>query len=62
MPHAIRIDNDKNLWITDVLMHQVFKFESINNTLNKIPVLTIGEKFKSGNNLDHLCKPGSLSI
>ena len=26
MPHGLEIDNNDNIWVTDVAMHQVFKF------------------------------------
>lgn len=41
MPHGITIDNKGNVWVTDVALHQVFKFTPENRTH---PALTLGEK------------------
>uniref|UniRef100_A0A0K8U9J1 Peptidyl-alpha-hydroxyglycine alpha-amidating lyase 2 n=1 Tax=Bactrocera latifrons TaxID=174628 RepID=A0A0K8U9J1_BACLA len=58
MPHGMTIDVHGNYWITDVAMHQAFKFKPFDNQ----PLLTIGKRFKPGSSLNHLCKPTSIAV
>ncbi|XP_045477429.1 peptidyl-alpha-hydroxyglycine alpha-amidating lyase 2-like isoform X1 [Harmonia axyridis] len=58
MPHGITIDKYDNLWITDVAMHQGFKFKP--GELQ--PTLVFGEKFTPGSDENHLCMPTSFAI
>ncbi|CAM4924423.1 unnamed protein product [Rotaria socialis] len=51
MPHGLAVDSEENLWLTDVGMHQVFKYS------NGERVLTLGEPFVPGNDESHFCKP-----
>lgn len=60
MPHGLTIDSKKNFWLTDVGLHQVFKYDfqfSISE-----PTLTLGERFKKGNDQSHFCKPTSVAV
>lgn len=61
LPHGLTIDINGNYWLTDVALHQVFKFDL--DQYNS-PSLTIGKEFipgkKSLKNL--LCKPTSVAI
>ncbi|CAM4960903.1 unnamed protein product [Rotaria socialis] len=50
MPHGLAVDSEENLWLTDVGMHQVFKYS------NGERVLTLGESFVPGNDESHFCK------
>ncbi|GBP92643.1 Peptidyl-alpha-hydroxyglycine alpha-amidating lyase 1 [Eumeta japonica] len=43
IPHGITVDGAGNVWVTDVALHQVFKFTPQDHTQ---PALTLGEKCK----------------
>ncbi|XP_020799231.1 peptidyl-alpha-hydroxyglycine alpha-amidating lyase 2 [Drosophila serrata] len=58
MPHGMTIDGHGNYWITDVAMHQAFKFKPFSNK----PLLTIGKRFRPGSSVKHLCKPTSIAV
>ncbi|XP_052873865.1 peptidyl-alpha-hydroxyglycine alpha-amidating lyase 1 [Anopheles cruzii] len=60
MPHGLTIDHERNYWLTDVALHQVFKFNVTRST--KEPVLALGERFQHGNDLYHFCKPTSVAV
>ncbi|VVC24940.1 Hypothetical protein CINCED_3A005809 [Cinara cedri] len=62
MPHGITVDHDNNVWLTDVALHQVFKFSpsSENSTYNLI--LTLGTSFEPGQDFDKFCKPTSVAV
>lgn len=59
MPHGITIDNKGNVWVTDVALHQVFKFTRENRTH---PALTLGEKFVPRDDDTHFCKPSAVAV
>ncbi|KAI8036308.1 hypothetical protein M5D96_010901 [Drosophila gunungcola] len=46
MPHGLTVDPEENVWLTDVAMHQVFKFPPRGG--DGKPLLTLGEAFKPG--------------
>src|SRR5690606_18335366 len=48
MPHGLNIDKNGNYWITDVGLHQVFKFSSDGKLL-----LKLGEAGVPGNDISH---------
>ncbi|CAL8143804.1 unnamed protein product [Orchesella dallaii] len=58
MPHGITIDHENNIWLTDVAMHQVFKFLPGAEK----PSLTLGQAFTPGTSTDHLCKPTDVAV
>ncbi|XP_019870309.1 peptidyl-alpha-hydroxyglycine alpha-amidating lyase 2 [Aethina tumida] len=58
MPHGLTIDRHDNLWITDVALHQAFKFKP--GELQ--PTLIFGERFTAGNDDKHLCQPTSVAV
>jgi len=60
MPHGLSIDNDGNLWLTDVGMHQVFKYDTTQP--KRQLVLTIGELFVPGSDQTHFCKPTDVAV
>ena len=66
LPHGLTIDLLGNYWITDVAMHQVFKFDAndIDNLSDdKIkPSLVLGEEFKPGNDHIRFCKPTAVAV
>ncbi|XP_022228749.2 peptidyl-alpha-hydroxyglycine alpha-amidating lyase 1, partial [Drosophila obscura] len=59
MPHGLTVDPEDNVWLTDVAMHQVFKFAP-RGAGNK-PLLTLGEAFQPGSG-KKFCKPTSVAI
>lgn len=58
MPHGLHI-NGNYYYITDVALHQVFRFNIKNSTT--IPELTLGEAFKPGKSSKLFCKPTSVA-
>uniref|UniRef100_A0A182QCA2 peptidylamidoglycolate lyase n=1 Tax=Anopheles farauti TaxID=69004 RepID=A0A182QCA2_9DIPT len=60
MPHGLTIDHEQNYWLTDVALHQVFKFDLDHSTTE--PVLTLGTRFEPGNDMYHYCKPTSVAV
>lgn len=66
MPHGFTIDHKNNIWVTDVAMHQVFKFLPIdllqNNTNLGKPALALGTAFVPGNKENHFCKPTDVAV
>ena len=57
MPHGLTIDQDDNLWLTDVGLHQVFKFDHEGNLL-----LTIGERGVPGEDETHFNMPTDVAV
>ena len=57
MPHGLEIDKDNNVWVTDVALHQIFKFSS-NGTL----LLTLGEAQIAGNDKEHFNLPTDIAV
>ncbi|MFT4782235.1 MAG: peptidylamidoglycolate lyase [Pseudohongiellaceae bacterium] len=57
MPHGLEIDNENNVWVTDVGLHQVFKFDSNGNLL-----MTLGEAKVSGNDSKHFNLPTDIAV
>uniref|UniRef100_A0A1A9WQJ0 peptidylamidoglycolate lyase n=1 Tax=Glossina brevipalpis TaxID=37001 RepID=A0A1A9WQJ0_9MUSC len=58
LPHGLTIDTHGNYWITDVAMHQAFKFRASESQ----PLITIGTRFRPGSTIKHLCKPTSIAV
>ena len=54
LPHGISVDPQGNVWLTDVALHQVFRFKK--DQFDE-PDLTLGEPFVPGNDEKHFCKP-----
>lgn len=57
MPHGLTVDNENNIWTTDVALHQIFKFNSGGKLLMKL-----GEAKVSGNDSSHFNKPTDIAI
>ena len=57
MPHGLTVDHEDNLWLTDVGLHQVFKFTQDGKLL-----LTLGERGKPGNDRAHFNLPTDVAI
>lgn len=59
LPHGLTIDGNL-YYITDVALHQVFRFDISNST--KIPNLVLGQPFKPGSSSTLFCKPTSVAV
>jgi peptidylamidoglycolate lyase len=57
MPHGLTIDREDNVWLTDVGLHQVFKFNHEGKLL-----LTLGERGKSGADSSHFNLPTDVAV
>ena len=63
LPHGLHLGKDGSVWITDVAMHQVFKFQmsSLNSGDIFKPALTLGTEFMPGSDANHFCKPADVA-
>jgi streptogramin lyase len=57
MPHGLEVDKENNVWVTDVALHQIFKFSSDGNLL-----LTLGEAKVPGNDSEHFNLPTDVAV
>jgi peptidylamidoglycolate lyase len=57
MPHGLTIDSEDNVWLTDVGLHQVFKFDRAGNLL-----MTLGERGVAGEDSAHFNMPTDVAI
>lgn len=57
MPHGLTVDAENNVWLTDVGLHQIFKFNHSGKLL-----LTLGETKVAGNDHIHFNKPTDVAI
>jgi peptidylamidoglycolate lyase len=57
MPHGLTIDDEDNVWLTDVGLHQVFKFDPDGNLL-----MTLGERGVPGEDAAHFNMPTDVAI
>jgi peptidylamidoglycolate lyase len=57
MPHGLTVDHEGNLWLTDVGLHQVFKFTPEGRQL-----LVLGERGVSGTDHDHFNLPTDVAV
>lgn len=57
MPHGLTVDKDNNIWVTDVGLHQVFKFSHTGNLL-----MTVGEARVAGNDDSHFNLPTDIAV
>lgn len=57
MPHGLTVDHEGNLWLTDVGLHQVFKFTPGGKLL-----LTLGERAVPGNDHAHFNLPTDVAV
>lgn len=57
MPHGLTVDHEGNLWLTDVGLHQVFKFTPEGKLL-----LSLGERAVSGNDHAHFNLPTDVAV
>ena len=59
MPHGLTIDHEDNVWVTDVALHQVFKFGPRGSNDNSL--MKLGTAFTPGAG-DKFCKPTSVAV
>lgn len=57
MPHGLEIDKENNIWVTDVALHQIFKFNSDGTLL-----LTLGKAQVPGNDKKHFNLPTDVAV
>jgi peptidylamidoglycolate lyase len=57
MPHGLTIDKDNNIWVTDVGLHQVFKFKEDGSLL-----LSLGEARVPGADSVHFNRPTDVAV
>lgn len=60
MPHGLTIDRNNSYWLTDVALHQVFKFDW--SVSSREPVMTLGWRFKPGSDTHSFCKPTAVAV
>lgn len=57
MPHGLTVDSQDNVWLTDVALHQVFKFSREGRLL-----LTLGTRGVPGNDAIHFNRPTDVAV
>ena len=57
MPHGLTVDNQNNIWLTDVGLHQIFKFSHDGKLLMKL-----GEAKVPGNDSSHFNLPTDVAV
>jgi peptidylamidoglycolate lyase len=57
MPHGLRVDDENNIWVTDVGLNQVFKFSHDGKLLMKL-----GEAKVAGNDAEHFNQPTDVAV
>ena len=57
MPHGLAVDKNNNIWVTDVGLHQIFKFNHDGQLLMKLGIAKI-----SGNDSLHFYLPTDVAI
>ena len=57
MPHGLTVDKDNNVWVTDVGLHQIFKFSHEGKLL-----MRLGEAKIPGNDSLHFNRPTDVAV
>lgn len=57
MPHGLAVDHEDNVWVTDVALHQVFKF-----TRDGVLLLALGERGVPGDDSLHFNRPTDVAV
>ena len=57
MPHGLEVDQENNIWVTDVGLQQIFKFNSDGELL-----MTLGEAKVLGNDSSHFALPTDVAV
>lgn len=58
MPHGLSIDDEGNVWVTDVGLHQVMKFPKGSTNAS----LVLGTAMEPNNDDKHFCKPTDVVV
>ncbi|XP_064609631.1 LOW QUALITY PROTEIN: peptidyl-alpha-hydroxyglycine alpha-amidating lyase 2-like [Liolophura sinensis] len=58
MPHGLTIDHEENMWLTDVALHQVFKYPKGASEASFV----LGKEFEPGHDDTHFCKPTDVAV
>jgi peptidylamidoglycolate lyase len=56
MPHGLSVDHQGNIWLTDVVLHQVFKLDPEGR-----PLLTLGQRAVPGSDRAHFNRPTDVA-
>jgi len=56
-PHGLNVDKDGNIWVTDVGLHQVFKFDE-----NGVLLMKLGVTGEAGSDTMHFNKPTDVAV
>lgn len=67
MPHGITVDHENNIWMTDVALHQVFKYgrcddQQQHSKTTSSPLMVLGTAFQPGAGESMFCKPTSVAV
>ncbi|XP_018403993.1 PREDICTED: peptidyl-alpha-hydroxyglycine alpha-amidating lyase 2-like isoform X2 [Cyphomyrmex costatus] len=57
LPHGIHADPFGNIWLTDIALHQVFKYSAFG-----VLQLILGQRFMPGSDINHFCQPTSVAV
>ena len=57
MPHSLTVDRNDNVWLTDVWLHQVFKYSH-----DGVSLLTLGTRGVPGSDAGHFDGPTDVAI
>lgn len=57
LPHSLTVDRKENVWISDVALHQVFKFSHDGQLL-----LTVGARGVPGDDNSHFNRPSGVAV
>ncbi len=57
MPHGLTVDKNDNVWVTDVALHQIFKFNHEGTLL-----MRLGEEKVPGNDSSHFNRPTDIVV
>lgn len=58
MPHGISVDDNLNVWVTDVGLHQVMRFPPNSDQAD----LVLGQRFQPGKGDNLFCKPTDVEV
>jgi peptidylamidoglycolate lyase len=57
LPHSLTVDEQDNVWVTDVAWHQIFKLSHVGK-----PLLTLGERGVTGDDRSHFNRPTDIAV
>ncbi|CAG0880329.1 unnamed protein product [Cyprideis torosa] len=60
LPHGLTVAPDDSIFVTDVGLHQVMKFDK-GSEISK-PSLVLGEAMEPGSDRSHFCKPTAVAV